>query len=118
MKEIGMRMRRSADDWGSFCCVAYILGQVEDRFGVTIPDPPWDSEGHWTGLTLLDLAVTVRHAVPSYSSAQVDEAILSAVRIEFPGAPDLLDYTLPLLDAICPKRYSHDFWGRPHELKI
>jgi hypothetical protein len=100
LNEIGLRMRRSVDEVAIFSSALPIIMHVEKHLGITITDESAEEVCARNELTLTDLASLVRRASPSVSPTLADEAIVSAVRSEFPRAPESPDFTAPLLDAI------------------
>ncbi|HEY3840625.1 MAG TPA: hypothetical protein VGL72_28830 [Bryobacteraceae bacterium] len=58
-------------------------------------------------LTLQDLVTIVERAGVPHALCKAEQAVRSAMRAEFPDAPDPLDFALPLPSAI----YRHRDYG-------
>ncbi len=105
-RDLGLSMRHTADESATFFDAIQILMCVEERLGIEISDETVEAIRPWSDLTLHDLATAVQRADTSQTFFQTEQVVLSAVKAEFPSAPELLDFSLPLLDAISPHRYE------------
>lgn len=100
-------MRGMVDETAAFWSAITLIMHVEKHLGITITDESVEEVRAWKELTLTDLVTVARRVSSSVSPTLADKAIRSAVRSEFPGAPESPDFTAPLLDAINkPRRYD------------
>jgi len=95
-----LRVRGMVEETATFFSAMKIMLRVEDHLGITITDELAKETCEEHELTLANLATLAMRASPSVSPALADDAIRSAVRIEFPGAPESPDFAAPLLEAI------------------
>jgi hypothetical protein len=96
-------MRKLIDETDAFFKAASILSVIENRFGFAMPDPKDEAE-EWGKLTLGELVRIGCSSNPLATVLQMTDAIRIAVRSEFPRAPEPVDFTLPILDALSSTR--------------
>ena len=107
LNDAGLRMRKLVDETATAVNALKIITQAEKLLNVTIPDEFVEEIDALNELTLADLAAVAHRSSPSSSSTVIDDVIRSAVRAEFPSAPEPLDYKLPLIDALSrPRKYG------------
>jgi hypothetical protein len=100
-------MRRLADDTAAFFNAVAIIVNVEAQLEITITDDAVLEIHDWIELTLHDLVEAVRRSAPSVPANLAEEAIRLAVLKEFPDAPQPLNFTVLLLDALSsPRKYG------------
>lgn len=97
-------MRRTIDETATFWKAVQIIVHVEGRLGITIADETVEAICNWNDLTLQHLVTAVERSHPSGAAASARDAVAAAIRAEFPNAPATPDYSIPLLDAIGPRR--------------
>jgi hypothetical protein len=105
-------MRQSLDEWSTFILSVQLAFDLEDRLGKMIDD---DLEALDQVKTLRDLAVMVEHHLPPGDTvtAQAIGMVKSAAeqirrrsirnRVD---CEDTLNFDIPLLDAIQPRRWD------------
>jgi predicted RNA-binding Zn-ribbon protein involved in translation (DUF1610 family) len=106
LRDLGLSMRRLADEAATFFDAVMILMHIEERFGIIILDQTVEAICPWNDLTLQDLVAAVQQTDTSVVLSQAEQVVLSAVRTEFPNAPEPLNFNMPLLDAISPYRHE------------
>ena len=107
LTDTGLRMRALIDETATFFEAITIIMRVEKLLNITIPDEAVENIQVWDKLTLDDLVVAAHRSNPQAALKIINEAVSSAVDSEFPSAPKPLNFTIPLLDAICqPRKYG------------
>jgi hypothetical protein len=103
-------MRASCDGAAAFLFAAQIIMRIEDDQGLEIPDSVVERIRDWEELTIRDLVeATARSLVADGRTPQESEIMVtSAIKSQFPSAPDILDFNAPLLDAIAMDRTYGD----------
>jgi len=109
-RDIGLTMRASCDGAAAFLFAAQIIMRIEDDQGLEIPDSVVERIRPWEELTIRDLVeATARSLVADGRTPQESEIMVtSAIKSQFPSAPDILDFNAPLLNAIAMDRTYGD----------
>jgi hypothetical protein len=113
LSDIGLRMRDGAYEWATFFNAMRIILEAKHQLSITIPDESIEEVCARKELTLSDLITLVTRASHSVSPTLAEEAIRSAVRTKFPGAPESPDFTAPLLDATSTRPQFGEFKMKP-----
>ncbi len=103
-------MRTSCDGAATFFCAVQIIMQIEGDQGLKIPDAIVERIKPWEELTIRDLVeATSRCLVTESRLPQESEMMVrSAIKSQFPSAPDTIDFDTPLLAAIAIDRTCGD----------
>ncbi len=90
----------TVEDTTNFFYAVEILMQLEKACGISVADETVENIRPWEELTLQDLVIAAERSSEQQNSAWAYEAVYTAVRKEFPHAPESLDFTVPLRDAL------------------
>jgi hypothetical protein len=88
------------EDTTNFFYAVEILMQLEKAYGISVAGETVEVIRPWSELTLQDLATAAERSSGWLNSVCACEAVYTAVRKEFPNAPESLDFTVPLRDAL------------------
>lgn len=110
LRDTGLTMRASCEGAVAFFGAVQIITQIEDDHGLKIPDAVVEEIKPWEELTIRDLVeATSRCLVADCRLPQESEMMVtSAIKSQFPSAPDIIDFDTPLLDAIAMDRTYGD----------
>jgi hypothetical protein len=103
LQAIGLKMRRSLDDWHLFCLRIQLAMEVEEVIGMEIADQEIEPVR-----TLRDLARAVAAHLPP-GSGSLERAVIivqDAARRLRPVVMTKLELDLPLLEALRPERWE------------
>lgn len=99
-----MDMRRTVDEVSTSYNATLIIMRIEEELGITIPEEMEEPACTSNDVTLHDLVMIVNRCSLTLDFAKAEQVVRSAVRAEFPDAPESLDFTAPLLNAIALNR--------------
>jgi len=100
-------MRATSDGIANFGYAVEILMQIESAYDLEIPDSTLQQINAWEDMTIRDLIAAVRRHLPTAAAVdnfRAEELVLSAVKAEYPNAPNSLRYDVRLIEAISPQR--------------
>jgi hypothetical protein len=110
LRDIGLSMRASCDKAATVFGAVQIIMQIEDDQGLKIPDAVVEQIKSWEELTIRNLVEAARRSLVADCRLphESEMMVTSAIKSQFPSSPDILDFDVPLLDAIAPGRNYGD----------
>ncbi len=99
-------MRALCDKTATFFDAVQIIMQIEEDQAVEIPDSVVEQVEPWEELAIRDLVEATERclAIDHGSRSDAEAAVISAIKTQYPSAPEMLPFDVPLLDAIAPDR--------------
>jgi len=103
LKSIGRHMNERVDEHSAFYYAISLLMRIESNLGIDIPDEAVETIRPWKlvrWLTIREVAKVVHTIVNTASFSSLVDAVVSALKEEFPQCSAEFDIDTPLLDII------------------
>lgn len=103
LSSIGRRMNELIDEASAYYEAIMILMRVEKNLGIEVPDEAVEKVRAWGDarwLTVRELALAVHSMANSEPFTSVADAVVAALREEYPKCPEEFDIDTPLFEVI------------------